>query len=157
MQVARRRGGDRAAGPGSDKVQFVMSAWPSWPFRPSRSARAQLAAGLAAATLLSVLPALADGPGVPGATGTGRGAWAVLSGGDLRGTLEAWAEGAGWTVVWDSPLNYRLRASARYDGGFEDAVGGLIDAIHLSNPELRATLYRGNQVLHVESALVETR
>ncbi|MCR9149626.1 MAG: toxin co-regulated pilus biosynthesis Q family protein [Rhodobacteraceae bacterium] len=135
---------------------------PAVPRRPRRAARA----GLALTTLLAALaaaPAAADGPGLPGVSPYGvrapsaAGAWAVLSGGDLRGTLEAWAEGAGWTVVWDSPLNYRLRASARYGGGFEQAVAGLIDAIHLSNPELRVTMYRGNRVLHVENALVETR
>lgn len=132
--------------------------------RPRRTARAGLALAALLATLASATPAAADGPGLPGARPaaatagpSGSGAWAVLSGGDLRGTLEAWAEGAGWTVVWDSPLNYRLRASARYGGGFEQAVAGLIDAIHLSNPELRVTMYRGNRVLHVENALVETR
>jgi len=126
--------------------------------RPRRTARAGLALAALLATLAAATPAAADGPGLPGTgpSATGR-AWAVLSGGDLRGTLEAWAEGAGWTVVWDSPLNYRLRASARYNGGFEQAVAGLIDAIHLSNPELRVTMYRGNRVLHVENALVETR
>jgi len=132
------------------------------PCRPPQSCMTLPSFGLAAGCLaLSALllapPALADGPGLPRLPGQAAGAWAVLSGGDLRGTLEAWAEAASWTVVWDSPLNYRLRASARYDGQFEQAVGGLIDAIHLSNPELRVTLYRGNRVLHVENALVETR
>lgn len=129
-----------------------------------RRVPARRLAALCAATLLSAAPAPADGPGLPatspaGLPGAGglQGAWAVLAGGDLRATLEAWAGGAGWTVVWDSPMNYRLRASARYEGGFEEAVGGLVDAIHLSNPELRVTLYRGNHVLHVETALVETR
>lgn len=131
-----------------------------------RRVPARRLAALCAAAVLAAAPALADGPGRPGAglvpaglPGAGglQGAWAVLAGGDLRATLEAWAAGAGWTVVWDSPMNYRLRASARYEGGFEEAVGGLVDAIHLSNPELRVTLYRGNQVLHVETALVETR
>ena len=140
-----------------------MPAWPSRPTRPFPFPRAPLAAGFLLATVLS-LPAAADGPGRPGpgfggpsAGGGLHGAWAVLAGGDLRATLEAWAQGAGWTVVWDSPLNYRLRASARYGGGFEEAVRGLVDAIHLSNPELRVTLYLGNRVLHVENALVETR
>lgn len=141
-----------------------MDARPPFPFRPVPAPPAPRLAALVAAALLLSAPALADGPGrpglipggVPGAGGL-QGAWAVLAGGDLRATLEAWAAGAGWTVVWDSPTNYRLRASARYEGGFEQAVGGLVDAIHLSNPELRVTLYQGNQVLHVETTLVETR
>lgn len=125
------------------------------PDRPAGHAPARAVCLLLAALL--ALPAAAARADGPGGAGPARGGWAVLSGGDLRGTLEAWALGAGWTLVWDSPMNYRLRASARYDGDFETAVAGLIDAIHLSNPELRVTLYRGNRVLHVETALVETR
>jgi hypothetical protein len=75
--------------------------------------------------------------------------WAVMAGASLKSTLEGWARASGWTVVWDNPVDYRLRASAAFPGGFEDAVGQLIDAIYQSNPELSVTLYRGNRVLHV--------
>lgn len=78
--------------------------------------------------------------------------WAVLSGGSLKGTIEGWARVSGWTVVWDNPVDYRIRASATFQGGFEQAVAGLVDAIHQASPELTVTLYRGNQVLHVEDA-----
>lgn len=78
--------------------------------------------------------------------------WAVLSGGSLKGTIEGWARVSGWTVVWDNPVDYRIRASATFQGGFEQAVAGLIDAIHQASPELTVTLYRGNRVLHVEDA-----
>lgn len=77
--------------------------------------------------------------------------WAVLSGGSLKATLEGWARIAGWTVVWDNPLDYRLRASAIFEGVFEQAIADLVDAIHQERPELTVTLYRGNQVLHVET------
>jgi len=78
--------------------------------------------------------------------------WAVLSGGSLKGTIEGWARVSGWTVVWDNPVDYRIRASATFQGAFEQAVAGLVDAIHQANPELTVTLYRGNRVLHVEDA-----
>lgn len=78
--------------------------------------------------------------------------WAVLSGGSLKGTIEGWARVSGWTVVWDNPVDYRIRASATFQGGFEQAVAGLVDAIHQASPELTVTLYRGNRVLHVEDA-----
>lgn len=78
--------------------------------------------------------------------------WAVLSGGSLKGTIEGWARASGWTVVWDNPVDYRIRASAAFQGTFEQAVAGLVDAIHQARPELTVTLYRGNRVLHVEDA-----
>jgi hypothetical protein len=78
--------------------------------------------------------------------------WGVMSGAGLKGTIEGWARVAGWTIVWDNPVDYRIRASATFHGGFEEAVARLVDAIHQGSPELTVTLYRGNRVLHVEDA-----
>lgn len=78
--------------------------------------------------------------------------WAVLSGGSLKATIEGWSRVSGWTVVWDNPVDYRIRASTTFQGGFEQAVAGLVDAIHQASPELTVTLYRGDRVLHVEDA-----
>ncbi|MEY3306035.1 MAG: hypothetical protein RLZZ413_73 [Pseudomonadota bacterium] len=104
-------------------------------------------------------PAHADAGGTGSeapAVRTARG-WAAMSGSDLKGTLDGWSRAAGWTLVWDSPVNYRLRASAQFAGDFETAVASLVDTIHRSNPEVLVTLYRGNRVVHVETTLVETR
>ncbi len=87
---------------------------------------------------------------------TARG-WAAMAGSDLKATLEGWSRAAGWTLVWDSPVNYRLRASAQFGGDFESAVAGLVDTIHRSNPEVLVTLYEGNRVVYVQTTLVETR
>jgi hypothetical protein len=66
--------------------------------------------------------AMADGPTALGDTGvapkTTIGTFGALSGSDLKSTLEGWAKSAGWTLIWDSPVNYRLRASARFSGDF---------------------------------------
>lgn len=76
--------------------------------------------------------------------------WGVMSGSSLKGTIEGWARVSGWTIVWDNPVDYRIRASATFQGGFEEAVARLVDAIHQGSPELTVTLYRGNRVIHVE-------
>jgi hypothetical protein len=76
--------------------------------------------------------------------------WAVMSGASLKSTIEGWARSSGWTVIWDNPFDYRIRASATFHGGFEEAVARLIDAIHQNSPEMTVTLYRGNRVIHVE-------
>jgi hypothetical protein len=135
------------------------------PLRLKKS-RAHLLSGLivlsAMFTGMTAVYALADAVGPAGeasgapAVRTARG-WAAMSGGDLKGTLDGWARAAGWTLVWDSPVNYRLRASAQFGGDFETAVAGLVDTIHRSNPEVMVTMYRGNRVVHVETTLVETR
>ena len=104
-------------------------------------------------------PAFADSGGTGAkapAVRTARG-WAALSGGDLKSTLDGWSRAAGWTLVWDSPVNYRLRASAQFGGDFETAVASLVNTIHRSSPEVLVTLYRGNRVVHVQTTLVETR
>jgi Toxin co-regulated pilus biosynthesis protein Q. len=120
----------------------------------TRSWQALLHAGRVAAALVLAGPA----PLALAQSGEkGRSAWAVMSGAELRTTLEGWARVAGWTLVWDSEVDYRLRASARFDGDFENAVAKFVDAIHNTAPELRVTLYRGNRVIHVETTPVETR
>jgi hypothetical protein len=78
------------------------------------------------------------------------GGWAVMADSSLKATLEGWSKAAGWTLIWDNAFDYRLRASASFGGGYEEAVGRLIDSIYQSNPEITVTLYRGNRVLHVQ-------
>jgi hypothetical protein len=111
-------------------------------------------------SLAGPVPALGDEGGRGTAVGSSTGnetSWPVPSGSYLRATLHTWSQSAGWMLVWDSPLDYRIRAAAQFRGNYEDAVRRLVDAIHETNPELRATLYRGNRVLHVETVPVETR
>jgi type IV pili sensor histidine kinase/response regulator len=109
------------------------------------------------------MQAAADGTPVPGfrpqssASAQGPNRWAALSGSTLRETLESWSGPAGWTVIWDSDLDYRLRASEVYTGGYVAAVQKLADSIHRTNPELQVTLYSGNRVVHVQTGLSETR
>jgi type IV pili sensor histidine kinase/response regulator len=105
------------------------------------------------------IPAFADSGGTGARAPAVRNAhgWAAMSGSDLKSTLDGWSRAAGWTLVWDSPVNYRLRASAQFGGDFETAVSSLVNTIHRSSPEVLVTLYRGNRVVHVQSTLVETR
>ena len=77
--------------------------------------------------------------------------WVVMAGTSLKSTLEGWSRVAGWTLIWDSPVDYRLRASATFAGSFEQGASQLIDSIYEGNPELIATFHRGNRVLHIEN------
>lgn len=89
--------------------------------------------------------ALADGGAAPSN-------WAVLADSSLRASLQGWAESAGWTLVWEGPFDFRIQVSAEFEGSFEEAVAALVDAVHLSDPGLAVTLYRGNKVVHARSA-----
>lgn len=78
------------------------------------------------------------------------GAWAVIKNAYLKATLEGWCREAGWDLIWESSSDYQLGASAAFHEDFEGAVTHLIDSIYINNPEITATLYRGNRVLHIE-------
>lgn len=101
---------------------------------------------------LAALPCagLADTGTVPQGKAAIEGHWAVMAGTSLKSTLESWCRSAGWTLIWDSPVDYRLRASVSFPGGFEESAARLIDSIYQSNPELIATFHRGNKVLHIQ-------
>lgn len=77
--------------------------------------------------------------------------WVVMAGSSLKDTLEGWTRVSGWTLIWDSPVDYRMRASVTFHGGFEESASRLIDSIYNNNPELMATFHRGNRVLHIEN------
>ncbi|MEP3670771.1 MAG: toxin co-regulated pilus biosynthesis Q family protein [Roseibium sp.] len=118
--------------------------------KPDQSRRKALLGALAATVALSTTPmaAFADAAGPKQILRSGN-QWAVLEGSSLKTTLEGWSDAAGWTLIWDNPVDYRLRASATFRGGFEEAVGRLIDSIYQHSPEINVHLYRGNRVLHV--------
>lgn len=102
------------------------------------------------AALLMAGPSFADVGGHMVAA-TPRGSFAVMANSSLRTTLEGWSRSSGWTLIWDQDGDYEIRASAVFSGDFESAVIGLVDSIHLDNPELSVVLYRGNRVVHVEN------
>ena len=77
--------------------------------------------------------------------------WVILAGSSLKSTLEGWTRAAGWTLVWDSPIDFRVRASASYKGSFKASATALLDSINRENPELAPQFYNGNKVLHVSS------
>ena len=127
-------------------------------FPHSSSLRASLArfavrVSIVAAAQLNVFPVNAGERALPAASKETSVSWSVPAGSSLRESLEGWSEAAGWTVVWDSMTDYRIRVSATFSGSFENAVSELVFAVHLTNPELSVTLYRGNMVLHAESSV----
>ncbi|SDV46546.1 toxin co-regulated pilus biosynthesis Q family protein [Chitinasiproducens palmae] len=75
--------------------------------------------------------------------------WVADSGSELRETLIAWAERAGWSVVWNSDYDFRLRAGARFTGPFESALKSLLDSVRTAGGQVYLRLYAGNRVVVV--------
>ena len=103
-------------------------------------------------------------PGMMRATSGGQGA-AVGRGGDeaavwridrerhatLRAVLEDWGARARWSVVWAPRRDYAVRADAVFEGGFLDAVDGLL-AAPATRRSLVALAYEPNRHLVIEPA-----
>ena len=71
--------------------------------------------------------------------------------GTVRGVLEEWALGAGWTVVWEAEgLDYAVTARAAFHGTFEDAVDALLQDTR-GYRALVPTAYRANKYLTVRT------
>ncbi len=118
------------------------------------SVAARLKSGMGAAMLAAlcnsgIAHADVGTPGDPPAV-TGS-AWIIMANTSLKATLEGWCRVSGWTLIWDSPVDYRMRASASFPGSFEESASSLIDSIYIGNPELAATFHRGNRVLHIQN------
>ena len=61
--------------------------------------------------------------------------------------MQAWADKAGWTLVWQSSFDYPLMASARLGGEFPQAVTALLQGFSEAVPPPAARLFNANQVV----------
>jgi hypothetical protein len=68
----------------------------------------------------------------------------------LDQVLGDWAERAGWTLVFQSPIVYEMQAGAEFTGEFTEAVAALVRSIR-ARPVPIAHFYRGNNVLVVSN------
>lgn len=122
---------------------------------PAAPGRREFLAGIGSAAILLAgvcTPAAAEA--LPAAA---QRRWAALSGSTFRDTLTGWATTEGWSVIWDLPVDYMIRASATFSGTFEEAVLSISDAIYDHHPEFLITVYRGNRVIHVRESTPSAR
>jgi hypothetical protein len=69
--------------------------------------------------------------------------------GSLKGQLEAWAQDAGYQVVWHSRNDWQVQAGASITGTLEDAVRVVVESLHRGGAPLRACIYTGNRVVEI--------
>ena len=77
--------------------------------------------------------------------------WLAEEGSTLKGLLSSWCERAGWRLIWSSNRNYTLGAGAMFRGRFADVTSALIRTFARAQPAPRATFYKGNRVLVIET------
>lgn len=76
--------------------------------------------------------------------------WTVLqSDKTLNGTLQRWAAGAGWQLMWELPVDYAVAARTELHGSFADAVGMVVKSMEGADVPMKAIFYDGNKVLRI--------
>jgi type IV pili sensor histidine kinase/response regulator len=78
--------------------------------------------------------------------------WVVASGQTLRGVLQEWCDKEGWDLVWNTPREYPIVASAVFKGRFMDVASALVRNFSRVNPIPYAKFYKGNRVLVISTS-----
>lgn len=77
--------------------------------------------------------------------------WTAGSGMTFDSVLQSWAQRAGWTVLYNTNINYPIEATATFNGPFLKAVEDLTYSVH-SHPPPLVQPYTGNHVILVTTA-----
>lgn len=77
--------------------------------------------------------------------------WVVASGQTLREVLTAWCDKEGWDLVWSTPREYPIEASAVFRGRFVDVASALVRNFERAMPVPYAKFYKGNRVLVIST------
>jgi hypothetical protein len=77
--------------------------------------------------------------------------WVVANGQTLREVLQNWCDKEGWDLVWATPREYPIEASAVFKGRFVDVASALVRNFGRANPVPNAKFYKGNRVLVVST------
>ena len=75
--------------------------------------------------------------------------WHLPAGQLVGSTLVNWGRSAGWTVIWNAPLDWQVPAPTDFDGDFPTVAEAVIHALHNNGADIRARAYDANQTLVV--------
>jgi len=78
--------------------------------------------------------------------------WVVANGQTLREVLQSWCDKEGWDLVWATPREYPIEASAVFKGRFVDVASALVRNFGRATPIPYAKFYKGNRVLVVSTS-----
>ena len=77
--------------------------------------------------------------------------WVVASGQTLREVLQTWCDKEGWDLVWTTPREYPIEASAVFKGRFVDVASAVVRNFGRATPVPYAKFYKGNRVLVIST------
>ncbi len=77
--------------------------------------------------------------------------WVVANGQTLREVLQNWCNKEGWDLVWTTPREYPIEASAVFKGRFVDVASALVRNFGRATPVPYAKFYKGNRVLVIST------
>lgn len=77
--------------------------------------------------------------------------WVVANGQTLREVLQTWCDKEGWDLVWTTPREYPIEASAVFKGRFVDVASALVRNFGRATPVPYAKFYKGNRVLVIST------
>ena len=77
--------------------------------------------------------------------------WVVASGQTLREVLQAWSDREGWDLIWNTPREYPIAASAVFKGRYVDVSSALVRNFSRASPVPHARFYKGNRVLVIST------
>lgn len=139
----------------------VLYVGSSRPGAPKLRLRPRPETELATAAATGVSTGVAAGVAADGAKSTMAAAaapaavkpsWVVkLEDGTLSKTFARWAHDAGWQLLWELPVDFRIDANTRVEGDFEQAVTAVADSLAGAETPMQVVLYRGNHVIRVTS------
>ena len=78
--------------------------------------------------------------------------WVVANGQTLRDVLQSWCDKEGWDLVWTTPREYPIEASAVFKGRFVDVASALVRNFERATPIPYAKFYKGNRVLVISTS-----
>jgi hypothetical protein len=77
--------------------------------------------------------------------------WVVAAGQNLREVLQTWCDKEGWDLIWNTPREYPIAASAVFKGRFLDVSSALVRNFSRAAPIPYAKFYKGNRVLVIST------
>lgn len=78
--------------------------------------------------------------------------WTLTAGDAHRKDLEAWADKAGWKVIWNLSKDWIIPASTVFTGSFETATGDVIKTLAANGALIHAQFYEGNKTVVITGA-----
>ncbi|MDR3535208.1 MAG: TcpQ domain-containing protein [Acetobacteraceae bacterium] len=77
--------------------------------------------------------------------------WSLRAGDLVGATLKTWGRTAGWTVLWNAPLDWPTPTGTEFTGSFLKVAEAMITALRADGADIRAIAYTPNTTLVVSA------